>query len=497
MIAISGTMLRDLLVCERRLGLDIHGDPGDRDPTSAFVKMLWRDGLAHENDILSGMAPGSRDLRMLDRQEREQETLLAIASGASIILGAVLVLDDLVGMPDILLNEDGGYVAVDVKSGGATTGANALYKTEYLIQVAHYAHILRGAGLGRGDVAAIIDAAGERVDYDLLLPYGRDRLNGIERHAAALAHARRIRDRTVDTRGALAAQCGLCDWRTKCREELTQSNDLTLVCGLGRALRDGLQTVASTVPELASLERPSANGGTGIPGVGPDRLTRFIDRAALMDDPNAGPTLRARLDLPRNAHSIDFDVEADPSRGILYLHGFWHERDGPGTGEFVHFFAETPDAAGERGAFAEAIAHFRRYRQAHWFHYSAYERTAYRALQRRHPDVCDEDEIDEIFDPVRCTDIYQTILKCTDWPLSSYSIKSIAKSVGFSWEDTDPGGANSIEWFDRYARNGDPELRDRIIAYNRDDVIASAKVRAALAELEDTGRIVAFQRPKR
>ncbi|MBI0532037.1 TM0106 family RecB-like putative nuclease [Sphingomonas sp. TX0522] len=494
---VSASMLRDLWICERRLDLDLHADPAGRDPTSAFVRMLWRDGLAHENEVLAGMAHGAVDLRALPRDELETLTSSAMDARRPLILGAVILHEDLVGMPDLLVLEAAGYVAGDVKSGGATSGPGGAYKTDYLLQVAHYAHILAATGRGAGDAAFIIDAQGCRTDYDLNLPYGRERLPGTQRHLDALAHARAIRDRIVSARGALSAQCGMCDWRGRCRRELAEANDPTLVCGLGRSLRDAIGTTAATVRELAALPRPVPGRATGIRGVGAERLARLIDRAALLDDADAGPVLRAPIALPDNPHAIDFDVEADPSRGIVYLHGFWHERRGEADGTFVHFFAPTPDAAGERAAFAEAIAHFREHRAAHWFHYSAYERTSYRALQRRHPNVCDEAEIDAIFDPVRCTDLYQIVTRSTDWPLGSYSIKSLAKAVGFDWEDADPGGANSIEWYDRHVREGDEALRERIVAYNRDDVIASARVRAALAELGATGRIAAFRRPAR
>lgn len=491
--AISGTMLRDLLVCERRLGLDLHGDQAARDATSPFVRMLWANGLAHEADVLAGMIPGAVDLRGLTREERETGTLAAIADGADAILGSVIAHDDLVGMPDALVRTPTGHMAADVKAGAATEGPRDAYKKEYLAQVAHYAFILDRTGLGRGDAAAIIDADGVTVEYDLALPFGRDRLDGAARHLDLLSRARSIRD-GAPTRGAMSATCSLCDWRTLCRREMTEADDVTRIAGLGRALRDGIETIAPTVAALALVPHPPSGAPTGIPGIGADRLARFIDRARLMADPAAGPVAREPLGLPTNRHAIDFDVEADPVRGLVYLHGFWHERAGPGSGEFVHFFAETADAAGERDAFAQAVDHFRRHRDGHWFHYSAYERTAYRGLQRRHPQVCGEDEIEAIFDSSRCTDLYDVIAKRTDWPLSSYSIKSIAKSCGFSWEDVDPSGAASVEWYDRYVQTGDPLLRERITIYNRDDVRASARVREALGELDRTGRIEGFRR---
>lgn len=495
MHAISGTMLRDLLVCERRLGLDLHADPSLRDTTSPFVRMLWADGLAHEEQVLEAMIDRDMvDLRGLPRSERERGTIAAIAGASSAIMGAVITHADLIGMPDLLLRIDGGYMALDVKGGSATAGPGDAYKEEYLVQVAHYAFILERSGLGRGDVAGIIDRQRRRIDYDLALPFGRDRLDGAARHARALEAARAIRDGAA-TRGAISAQCGLCDWRSLCARELRQADDLTRVAGLGRALRPAIETIAPNVAALARVPPPPSGAPTGLPGVGSERLARFIDRARLLADPAAGPILREPLGLPDAGHVVDFDVEADPVRGLVYLHGFWHEGGHEGVDGFVHFFAETPDQAGERDAFARAIEHFRRHRDAHWFHYSAYERTAYMGLARRHPDVCGEDEIRAIFEPSRCTDLYAVISRRTDWPLSSYSIKAVAKACGFAWDDPTPGGAASIEWYDRYVRTGDAALRERIVAYNRDDVRASAHVRAALAELERTGRIGRFRRP--
>ena len=489
--AISGTMIRDVLLCERRAALDMHGDPAGRDTVSPFVRMLWRDGLAHEDAILATLPGAVIDLRPLGRAERQIATRREIANGAATILGAVISYGDMVGMPDVLRASPSGHYACDVKSGAATEGPNATYKAEYLVQVAHYAHILEMAGLGRGDVAAVIGRNGEETPYDLSRRLGRSGEDGRGMHARLLEHARRIRSADVETRGALSARCGMCEWRTRCRQELTASDDLSLICGLGRAVREPIETVAGSIRELAAADDEALRA---LPGVGVERLHRFAARARLFADPEAGPTVRAPLAIANPDHAVDFDVEADPVRGLVYLHGFWHVRRGR-QAEFVHFFAETADAEGERDAFARAMEHFHTHHAAHWFHYSAYEKTAYRALQRRHPDVCDEADIDHIFAPTRCTDIYGVIAARTDWPLSSYGIKSIAKACGFSWSDTDPGGAASIEWYDRYVTNQDAALRKRIVTYNRDDVRASAHVREALAELEATGRIDGFKRP--
>ncbi|RYY05295.1 MAG: TM0106 family RecB-like putative nuclease, partial [Alphaproteobacteria bacterium] len=326
--------------------------------------------------------------------------------------------------------------------------------------------------------------------YDQSAPHGYEREAGTETHLRLLEHARHVRVNGDTSRGALAASRGMCEWKSFSKMELTKADDLTRIAGLGRAVREKVETFAGTVTGLAGLDPMSF---PLLPGVGPDRLRRFVERDGRISDPTAGPIVRMPPNLPRPGHGIDFDVEADPLRKLMYVYGLWHVVGG--EGRFVHFFAETADEAGEHEAFAEAISHFRKYRNAHWVHYSAYERTAYRALQQRHPMVREVEQIDLIIAAERCTDLYPIIAQHTDWPLSSYGIKSVVRACGFEWEDADPGSANCIEWYEGLVETDDTALRDHIVAHNRDDVIDSQVVGDALDELETTGMIAAFRRP--
>ena len=68
-------------------------------------------------------------------------------------------------------------------------------------------------------------------------------------------------------------------------------------------------------------------------------------------------------------------------------------------------------------------------------------------------------------------DLYSDlVLKYSDWPTYSYSIKQIAQIIGFKWRDPDPGGANSIVWYNDYLVHREREdILQRILAYNEDD----------------------------
>jgi predicted RecB family nuclease len=68
---------------------------------------------------------------------------------------------------------------------------------------------------------------------------------------------------------------------------------------------------------------------------------------------------------------------------------------------------------------------------------------------------------------------YDVVLKATEWPTRDFSIKTLAKFLGFKWRDTHPSGAASIEWFDRWVQTGDATVRQRILDYNEDDCKAT------------------------
>jgi predicted RecB family nuclease len=83
-------------------------------------------------------------------------------------------------------------------------------------------------------------------------------------------------------------------------------------------------------------------------------------------------------------------------------------------------------------------------------------------------------ELEALFAAPRSVDLYfDVVLPATEWPTRDYSIKTLAKFLGFHWRDTHPSGAASIEWFHRWVESGDPAIRQRILDYNEDDCRAT------------------------
>ena len=482
MTHITASTLYNLVQCPKRVERDWFGNTDERDPVSPFISMLWERGTLYEQEVIESGELEFLDLSEAHEDEKERLTLKAMQAGAPLIYSGRIVYGDMVGVPDLLRRHGKGYLPVDIKSGrGEEDGgedSDGKPKLHYAVQLALYVDILERLGWSTGRCGFILDIRGEEVEYDLTVPRGVRKQETLwEEYEAYLASAQAIVAGEVNPKGALASSCKLCHWYSACSRQLREDDDLTLIPVLGRAIRDSLEPTIPTVSDLAQIDPEGfiMKGRTVFRGVGADRLRIFHARAKLLTDPNAKPYLKAPVVLPHSSVELFFDIEVDPLRDITYLHGIVERRDGDNNTErFIAFFAEEETEQAEREAFAQAMAYLTAEPAATIWYYSKYERTIYRKLQARYPEVCTAEDIESLFDPALAVDLYYDVVtKATEWPTNDQSLKTLAKYLGFSWRDTDPSGAASIEWFDQWVRTRDPGIKARILDYNEDDCRAT------------------------
>ena len=180
-----------------------------------------------------------------------------------------------------------------------------------------------------------------------------------------------------------------------------------------------------------------------------------------------------------------FDIEDDPTQNFIYLHGLY--RRGAGDENFVYFFAVENTRAGEEQAWAEFWEYMDKFDLSRTavYYYSAHEKSVYRKMRLKYPDVVAEEKLEGFFSHPNVIDLYSIVCKSTDWPLSSYSVKDLAVYLGFSWRDKSPPGVLSIQWFNEYLEGEDPAVFQRIIEYNEDDCRATMVLKDALKKLSD------------
>lgn len=484
-------MLYDLVSCPHRVTMDLFADPTQRDALNPFVQLLWEKGSLFEKQVIEGLEAPFTDLSLAAGDEKERLTLEAMQRGDSLIYSGRMQTAGLLGDPDLLRKEGDGYVAGDIKSGSGEEGPedHSRPKKHYAVQLALYTDILERKGLSAGRRAFVWDVNGREVIYDFQELQGKRNPRTLwQDYQACLAEAKSIVEQAGQTLAAYSGVCKLCHWYTACTSCLVDADDLTLIPQLGRASRDTLMNRLPSIRSLAESDPADFIAGkkTDFPGIGPATLEKFHARARLITaGDEARPYLREPVTLPAADLELFFDIEVDPMRDVCYLHGFIERRHRDNeTERFVAFFADEPTAEAERQAFEAAWRYLRERQPCVLYYYSKYERTIYRKLREKYPDVCTEVELESLFDPGQAVDLYyDVVLKATEWPARDFSIKTLASYLGFAWRDPHPSGAASIEWFHRWVETGDATMRQRILDYNEDDCRATRVLRDGIAGL--------------
>jgi predicted RecB family nuclease len=409
-MTVTASVLYDLVQCPQRVALDAFGDPTNRDEINPFVRLLWERGALFERETIANLNQAFTDLSRAGDNDRERLTLEAMARGDFLIYGGRIRADDLVGAPDLLRKETGGYVPGDIKSGRGEDGggdeSDGKPKAHYAVQLALYIDILERLKLSAGRLAFVWDIHRDEVAYDFTTLEG-DML--WDDYQTALTEVHAILARHNTPLPAYGSVCKLCHWHTHCVAQLTAADDLTLIPYLGRKERDIMQ---DSLPTIAVLSESNPDGfiqgrKTVFRGIGPDRWRLFQARAAMLKESQPQPYLRAPVSLDLAPLELFFDVEVDPLRTVCYLHGFVERQQGNNATErYVAFFAEEPTPAAERDVFAAALDYLAARDSAIIYYYSKYERTTYRKLQERYPDICTPEDVERLFEPARGRSLY-------------------------------------------------------------------------------------------
>jgi predicted RecB family nuclease len=393
-----------------------------------------------------------------------------------------------------------------------------------LLQLAHYHRMLEAAGFATGEeaLAAVIGTDDLRDEpvlawVDLAEPlvrtFSRSEAGGwrlrslLDRYdhehafrldVAAVAQRQSGRpdtDPPLLVRPIVTKECGRCPWWEHCRPQL-DPDDVSLRIDKGPLDVREIATLRAhgigTLTELANADL-TALAASYLPEVthrsGAESRLRVATRRArmllsgrLIERETSGP-----IDVPAAEVEIDFDIETSAT-GRIYLWGFL-VNDPTATQPAVYrqfsSFADL-DADTEARLARRAMRWLRRQvrggRSVRVYHYSAYEVAAIRGLaERLHEPLFDwalgyaTEQFVDLLVPVQAH----------FFGVSGLGLKMVAQQgAGFRWRDEDPGGLNSQRWFDDAVHEQSRVLRSaarqRVLDYNEDDVVATARVRAWL-----------------
>ncbi|MFA6548250.1 MAG: TM0106 family RecB-like putative nuclease [Candidatus Magasanikbacteria bacterium] len=494
---ITASNLYDYLQCPHRVWRDIYGPRDEKiKETNPFVQLLWDKGVQYEKKVIDQIGD-FLDLSKGNLEERFAKTITAMKSKTPLIYQGVLMVDNLAGIPDLLrLMPDGSYLPIDIKSGMGVQGVDeeneeeGKLKKSYAVQLALYCDALIRLGFENKKTALIFDIAGNEVEYNLENPIGKiNKMTFWELYEDALAKVSALIENKTQNKPAMAGICKLCPWYASCKKWTEKTDDPTCLFYLGRSKRDTLSQDAgiNTVQDLLTanvddLMKQRKGDKNFLKGIAEKTMETIITRANILRKIKK-PIVYGKIDFPQVDYELFFDIEDDPTQEFVYLHGVY-ERS-PNGERFLDFTAKEISATAEKQAWAD----FWRYTQSlpennfAVYYYSHHEKTTYKRMQKKYSDVISADEVESFFDNPNVIDLYQIVLKNTDWPVGSYSLKALAQYLGFSWRDKTPSGALSIQWFNDYIKTKDERILNRILLYNEDDCRATMVLRDGIENI--------------
>ena len=465
---LNGSHFLTYAACPRIVYLDLHGDRQSRAPSTEFHVMLGEESKRHEAEIIHGLGAHVVSFERSDLAGGIRRTSEALADGLPMVAGGVLADLDAsgqirsLGFIDLLERVPGPsrlgdfhYEVVEIKRASRA-------KPNYRMQVAYHSDLLaalQGVSPRRGH---LILSDGHRDTFDLA-PIST-------RYRKVLGKLKEIAD-GQEPPVFVCSQCTACSWQSVCLPEAEREAHLSLVFGLSREHVTALESHG--VHDYHALARQAPGRLGAWMRCGESKAREYVSQARSLSQSEV--VWRSDPGLPTSDAEIFFDIEGDPERGVLYLFGVLVREAKRGREIYRPFLAERPEQ--EAKAFLDCIAFLEQWPQAPIYHYHHYERTVLDRLVERHG--ADPARVARL--AKRLYDLSGMVSESCFLPVRSYSLKSVARYLGFEWTSSKSSAVQSVVWFTSWQRTGERVYLDRAIEYNADDCRATRVLKDWLA----------------
>ncbi len=447
------------LKCPTWVYFDAHQTQKSHD---ALLSRLMDDGLLPEVEREMLRDRGFAEVDSEEQDDAFSRTMQLMKAGEQTILHGVLIHGHAVGHPDVLERVEGRskfgnyyYIACDIKR-------NRHLQDVYKFQGAFYAELLERIQGVKPNQGYVMTPDGDVQSY-VLAPFEAEyhlTLNAIEQILAGQKPPHFV-----------TSGCKQSPWFSECKNTSLICDDLSLINRIWRTEVEALQNAGvQSVGALAASDPDMLAGKTGLTR---DRLHHLRLQATALVEKRTIVT--ESIPFPSSNIELYFDVESDPVRDLEFLFGVLVVDHGKET--YHSFVADTPDEEGK--AWLDFIAFLAQYPDAPIYHFGWYEIEVMKRMGTKYGNL----DVAERIIERQMKDLLITIRDAVIFPLHFYSLKDIAKLLGFNWRNADASGINAVMWYEEYLTNRrkKSKLQD-IIDYNEDDCRATYVVKKWCAE---------------
>ncbi|NCJ05801.1 TM0106 family RecB-like putative nuclease [Synechococcales cyanobacterium C] len=456
--------------CPRQVFLDVYGDMQQKAPPSDFLKKLTQDRIQHQNDFFEQQNWIKPQYPAQDWLAGAQATLALMQKGADQIRSGVLLWEAKPGLrymstPDLLTKVSGVssfgdwlYVPTDIK-------LSKRPKLEYQILVAFHAQLL--AEIQGGVPPQAFLYLRDRGWYSVDLPKTHPKLMGVLQDLEQTLEGTQTPEVFI-----VRNRCSLCGWFNHCYGIAQAEQHLSLLPGVTPSRYPILASQnLHSVEALAHLEPVVLQARTGFTREVSTKLV-YQAQAFVQNQPIAlHPPGQPPQPLPTAPIELYFDIEAEPSLNLAYLHGVLVVDRAQQTQTFYPLLAKHCEE--EAHIWYQFLELVHRYPDAPIFHFCAYEVQTVERLAAMYPTAASNLEC---LIP-RFVDLHDWITRSVTLPIENYTLKLIARWLGFHWRNAEANGAQSIYWYGQWLETQDPWFLETIVTYNEDDCRATYHVK--------------------
>ncbi len=449
--------------CPRLLFLNQYGDKNLELAPSDFLKRLWKFGRTYESNVIDFFQYEKPKYKIGDYEKGLEETLKFMKAGVETIYQGVLKNDDLRGIPDFLIKAPGHsllgdyyYYPVDVKSASTS-------RERYLFQLACYSYLL-------GEIQGFTPLYGGLLllDMDLQIKHFyslmKQVINGIIESRKILNDPESMPDLFIDS------NCQTCQWYNVCLPEANKKEDLSLIYGINKKLKEKLLNIP--IKNYAELANCTEDDFSEIEELAGEKKKTVLIQAKCLKEKKI--YIKSTPEIKQEEKEIYIDFESDMvlnEKGtellrIDYLAGLLKI-----TGEKSEFISLLLEESEEQ--LSNDLANFLdKHKDYTFYHYGHYEQSIFEEKWKHLPKV-------------NLINVEKIVRDSVILPVSSYSLKNIAKTLGFKWRNKDANAIQSMCWYSSYLETKDKKYLDLSIEYNHDDCLALNFIKNWLVSLKD------------
>lgn len=459
--------------CQRRAFLDVYGDRTQQDQEQDFLLKLRQDSFAHRQAVLKVAPHSSPHYPRENWETGAKATLELMQQGVERISQPVLLMQTsqgvtLLSRPDLLVKKPGEskfgnwmYVPTTIKMGRRP-------KPEYQMVAAYAAYLLANVQDGLPSTAQLILRRQDAftVSLDRWIPLMQE----------VLANCIETLLQQQEPEVFISRQkCSLCRWYSSCHAIAQSQQHISLLPGVTPSrYRDlqvlGVTTVATLAESATSLLEPAFGNEVALDLV--QQAQSMVQNRAILRqkggaDANSPEVFVNTNALPTASIELYFDIEAEQELQLDYLLGVLVIDRRTRTELFHPFLAEHPNDEGL--IWQQFVNLVERYPNAPIFHFSDYEVETVKRLAKLYPIP------GQLLQPLlsRFVDIHRHVTITATLPVESYSLKHLARWLGFEWRDSGITGSHCVCLYNQWLETGDRTALDIIQRYNEDDCRAT------------------------